>query len=91
MRTTRPRRGARTFCAKSSGCNNSTLQNQSHAQSRCTANCYFRSKPVKPPFLAVWASAGAELGTDILRYTDVAPIIQFNEIKISVPALPRSR
>jgi hypothetical protein len=40
----------------------------------------------KAPFLAVWASAGAELGTDILRYTDVAPIIQFNEIKISVPA-----
>ncbi len=35
-------------------------------------------------FLAVWPSAAAELGADIPKYTDVAPLIQFNEVKLSV-------
>jgi uncharacterized protein (TIGR02118 family) len=37
-------------------------------------------------FLAVWPSAAAELAADIPKYTDVAPVIQFNEVKLSVPA-----
>lgn len=37
-------------------------------------------------FLAVWATAAPELGADIPKYTDVEPIIQFNEIKLSIPA-----
>ncbi len=35
-------------------------------------------------FLEVWGPAAAELQADIPRYTDVAPIIQFNEVKLSV-------
>ncbi len=35
-------------------------------------------------FLAVWGPAAAELSADIPKYTDVAPLIQFNEIKLSV-------
>jgi len=35
-------------------------------------------------FLAVWGGAAAELGADIPKYTDVAPVIQFNEVRISV-------
>jgi hypothetical protein len=34
--------------------------------------------------LAMWGPAAAELQADIPRYTDVAPIIQFNEVKLSV-------
>ncbi len=37
-------------------------------------------------FLGVWGAAGAELGADIPRYTNVAPMIQFNEVKLSVSA-----
>ena len=37
-----------------------------------------------PAFLEVWGAAAAELQADIPRYTDVAPIIQFNEVKLSV-------
>ena len=36
-----------------------------------------------PAFLEVWGPAAAELQADIPRYTDVAPVIQFNEIKLS--------
>jgi hypothetical protein len=32
----------------------------------------------------VWGPAAAELQADIPRYTDVAPLIQFNEVKLSV-------
>jgi hypothetical protein len=35
-------------------------------------------------FVAVWGPAAAELTADIPKYTDVAPVIQFNEVKISV-------
>jgi uncharacterized protein (TIGR02118 family) len=35
-------------------------------------------------FLAVWGPAAAELTADIPKYTDVAPMIQFNEVKISM-------
>ena len=35
-------------------------------------------------FLEVWGPAAAELQADIPRYTDVAPLIQFNEVKMSV-------
>jgi uncharacterized protein (TIGR02118 family) len=34
-------------------------------------------------FVAAWGPAAQELQTDIPRYTDVAPVIQFNELKIS--------
>jgi uncharacterized protein (TIGR02118 family) len=37
-----------------------------------------------PAFLEVWGPAAKELQADIPRYTDVAPIIQFNEVKLSV-------
>jgi uncharacterized protein (TIGR02118 family) len=37
-----------------------------------------------PAFLEVWGAAAAELQADIPRYTDVAPVIQFNEVKLSV-------
>jgi uncharacterized protein (TIGR02118 family) len=35
-------------------------------------------------FLEVWKGAAAELTADIPKYTDVAPIIQFNEVKLSL-------
>lgn len=35
-------------------------------------------------FVAVWGPAAAELGADIPKYTDVTPMIQFNEVKLSV-------
>jgi uncharacterized protein (TIGR02118 family) len=35
-------------------------------------------------FLDVWKSAAPELTADIPRYTDVAPLIQFNEVKLSL-------
>jgi uncharacterized protein (TIGR02118 family) len=35
-------------------------------------------------FLEVWKSAAGELTADIPRYTDVAPLIQFNEVKLSL-------
>jgi uncharacterized protein (TIGR02118 family) len=35
-------------------------------------------------FLEAWKPAAAELTADIPRYTDVAPIIQFNEVKLSL-------
>jgi uncharacterized protein (TIGR02118 family) len=35
-------------------------------------------------FTEVWSSAGAELAADIPKYTDVAPIIQFNDVKLSL-------
>jgi len=35
-------------------------------------------------FLSVWKSAAAEITADIPRYTDVQPIIQFNEVKLSL-------
>jgi uncharacterized protein (TIGR02118 family) len=35
-------------------------------------------------FVAVWGPAAAELTADIPKYTDVAPVIQFNEVRISV-------
>ena len=34
-------------------------------------------------FAAVWGPAASEIRADIPRYTDVAPIIQFNELKLS--------
>jgi len=34
-------------------------------------------------FLAVWGGAAAELTADIPKYTDTAPLIQFNEVKLS--------
>jgi uncharacterized protein (TIGR02118 family) len=34
-------------------------------------------------FMAVWGPAAAELSGDIPKYTDVKPIIQFNEVKLS--------
>jgi uncharacterized protein (TIGR02118 family) len=34
-------------------------------------------------FVAVWEGAAATLGADIPKYTDVAPVIQFNEVKLS--------
>jgi uncharacterized protein (TIGR02118 family) len=34
-------------------------------------------------FVEAWGPAAQELQTDIPRYTDVAPLIQFNELKIS--------
>jgi len=37
-------------------------------------------------FLAVWPAAAAELTADIPKYTDAVPVIQFNEVKLSVPA-----
>ncbi len=40
-------------------------------------------------FLDVWPAAAAELQADIPRYTDVAPLIQFNDIKLS--ELPRQK
>ena len=35
-------------------------------------------------FLEAWGPAAAELTADIARYTDVEPIIQFNEVKLSL-------
>jgi uncharacterized protein (TIGR02118 family) len=35
-------------------------------------------------FLEVWKAAAAELTADIPKYTDVTPIIQFNEVKLSL-------
>jgi len=35
-------------------------------------------------FLEVWQPAAAELTADIPKYTDVAPIIQFIEVKLSL-------
>lgn len=35
-------------------------------------------------FAAVWGGAAAELGADIPKYTNATPIIQFNEVKLSV-------
>jgi uncharacterized protein (TIGR02118 family) len=35
-------------------------------------------------FAAVWGPAAAEITADIPKYTDVTPMIQFNEVKISV-------
>jgi hypothetical protein len=32
----------------------------------------------------LWGPAAAELQADIPRYTDVAPMIQFNDVKLSV-------
>lgn len=39
-----------------------------------------------PLAMSLWRKgpAAAELQADIPRYTDVAPIIQFNEVKLSV-------
>jgi uncharacterized protein (TIGR02118 family) len=37
-------------------------------------------------FLENWSAAAEELGADIPKYTDVAPIIQLNEVKLSVAA-----
>ena len=37
-------------------------------------------------FTEVWGAAAAELQADIPRYTDVAPLIQFNDVKLSEPA-----
>ena len=34
-------------------------------------------------FAEVWGAAAGELQADIPRYTDVAPIIQFNEVKLT--------
>ena len=35
-------------------------------------------------FLEVWKLAAADLTADIPKYTDVTPIIQFNEVKLSL-------
>ena len=35
-------------------------------------------------FVAAFGPAAAEITADIPKYTDVAPVIQFNEVKISV-------
>jgi len=35
-------------------------------------------------FAKVWGPAAAEITADIPRYTDVQPIIQFNEVKFSL-------
>lgn len=35
-------------------------------------------------FAKVWGPAAAEITADIPRYTDVQPIIQFNEVKLSL-------
>jgi uncharacterized protein (TIGR02118 family) len=35
-------------------------------------------------FLEAWSPAATELMADIPRYTDVTPIIQFNEVKLSL-------
>jgi uncharacterized protein (TIGR02118 family) len=35
-------------------------------------------------FVDAWTPAAAEITADIPRYTDVAPIIQFNEVKLSL-------
>ncbi len=47
------------------------------------AGCQFHFDSMEA-FLAVWGPAAAELSADIPTYTDVAPLIQFNEIKLSV-------
>jgi uncharacterized protein (TIGR02118 family) len=35
-------------------------------------------------FNEAWTPAAAEITADIARYTDVAPMIQFNEVKLSL-------
>jgi uncharacterized protein (TIGR02118 family) len=35
-------------------------------------------------FIEAWRPAAAELTADIPRYTDVEPLIQFNEVKLSL-------
>jgi uncharacterized protein (TIGR02118 family) len=35
-------------------------------------------------FVEVWGPAAKEIVADIPRYTDVEPLIQFNEVKLSV-------
>ncbi len=35
-------------------------------------------------FLSTWGPAAAEIAADIPKYTDVTPLIQFNEVKLSV-------
>ena len=71
---------------------------QGPAQDR--GRCWLQgAKPGEPPaffagcqlyfdsiesFLEVWQPAAAELTADIPKYTDVAPIIQFNEVKLSL-------
>ncbi|HTV98137.1 MAG TPA: EthD family reductase [Steroidobacteraceae bacterium] len=35
-------------------------------------------------FIEAWSPAAAEITADIPRYTDVAPLIQFNEVKLSL-------
>jgi uncharacterized protein (TIGR02118 family) len=35
-------------------------------------------------FVQVWKQAAAELTADIPKYTDVTPLVQFNEVKLSV-------
>jgi uncharacterized protein (TIGR02118 family) len=45
--------------------------------------CHFYYDSIEA-FTEVWGPAAKELQTDISRYTDVAPIIQFNEVKLSI-------
>jgi uncharacterized protein (TIGR02118 family) len=35
-------------------------------------------------FVQVWKQAAAELTADIPKYTNVTPLVQFNEVKLSV-------
>jgi uncharacterized protein (TIGR02118 family) len=35
-------------------------------------------------FVKVWGPAAKELTADIPKYTDVTPLVQFNEVKLSV-------
>ncbi|HMK85121.1 MAG TPA: EthD family reductase [Steroidobacteraceae bacterium] len=44
-------------------------------------NFYFDSIDA---FLEAWKPAAGELTADIPKYTDVAPLIQFNEVKLSL-------
>lgn len=44
--------------------------------------CQFHFDSIEA-FAAVWEPAAAEIGADIPKYTDTAPVIQFNEIKFS--------
>jgi uncharacterized protein (TIGR02118 family) len=48
-----------------------------------SAMCHFRFDSVED-FMAAFSPHAAALQADIANYTDVAPIIQFNEVLISV-------
>ena len=57
--------------------------NRVHSTPRRTASKIQSKKRFRKVDLT---AAAAELTADVPKYTDVAPLIQFNEVKLSIPA-----